>query len=122
MGCFCVPAFPIRPADPSAIWISEPLPIDIGEVSKLCEIEQTRIGSHFECVRETRRKPVLNWSSTDPVPSAAGALRVPPATGLTNEFATVLYESRLTHPAWEVLSPAVVVRRRPVRVQRLDVS
>ena len=119
MGCSCVPAFPISPADPASSWISHPLPIDIGEVSKLCEIEQTNVGGHFECVRETRGKPRLNWTSTNPDPSSTGTLRVTTAAGIEEKAPTSLKKLNLSYPSWEVLSPSVVIRRRPVRMQFL---
>lgn len=119
MSCSCVPVEPLISGDPGTSWVSHPLPIDIREVSKLCEIEEANVGSHFERVRETRGKPSLNWASANPEPSSAGTLRVTTSAGLEEKSPRSLKKLNLTYPRFELLGPSVVIRRRPVRMQFL---
>ena len=115
MESSCVPVFPISSGDFLVAGVLKPVPIAFGEVRKLCQIEQTRVGSHFECVRETRGISIHGMGPADPEPFAAGTLRVTSAAGITEESPLSLKRVNLTHPDWEVLSPSVVIRRRPDR-------
>ena len=62
MGVSRVPVYPFRSTYPAGPGSFHPLPIDVGEVRKLSQIEETRIGSHFEPVRETRGKATPDLS------------------------------------------------------------
>lgn len=122
MGCSCVPAFPVRPINPVASEVLHPLPIDLGEVRKLCKIEEANVGGDLEGVCETRWKTVLAWAPTNTDPSTGAALRVTTAAGLEEVSPLSLRKSLLAYPNWERLGPSVVIRRRPVRVQGLGIS
>ena len=122
MECSCVPAFPISSAHFLVAGVLEPVPIAFGEVRKLSEIEQTRVGSHFECVRETRGVSIPRRRAADPEPFAAGTLRVTTATGIQEVSPLSLRRLNLTRPDWELLSPSVVIRRRPKRMQGLRLA
>lgn len=116
MGNSCVPVFPNVPRDPFPGPGTHPVPIALGEVSKLSEIEQTRVGSHFECVRETRWEPRHFMGPADPDPIAGTALRVTLSPGVLEHGPTGLRVKEIAYPNWEFLGPAVVIRRRPKRV------
>ena len=118
----CVPAFPILTGNSSISHVGHPVPIDLGEVSKLSELEQTRVGTHFECVRKTPRKSLPRCTPTDVEPAATGVLRVTSTTGALEESPPTLRKTLLAYPLWERLSPTVVIRRRPKRMQGLGFS
>ena len=122
MSCSCVPVFPPISTDTGIGGVFHPLPIDFGEVSKLSQIEQTNVGGHFECVRETRWIPRVIVGPADPDPITGAALRVTSAAGVDEDSPRTLRRDRLAYPAWERLGPSVVIRRRPQRMQGLDVS
>ena len=113
-----VPALPILPRNSAVGDIGHPVPVDFGEVSKLSELEQTRVGTHFECVRKPPRKSRARFTPADVEPSATGVLLVTTAAGLPEVSPPTLFKARLTDPLWERLSPTVVIRRRPKRVKR----
>ena len=122
MGCSCVPAFPVRPINPVASEVLHPLPIDLGEVRKLCEIEEANVAADLEGVCETRGKAVLAWAPTNTDPSTGAALRVTTSAGLEEVSPPSLRKCLLAYPNWERLGPSVVIRRRPVRMQGLGIS
>ena len=120
MSCSCVPVFPPISTDPFSVQGFHPLPIDVGEVSKLCQIEQTNVAGHFECVRETRRETLFLGRPANTNSAARAALGVTPAAGVQSELPRSLYELGLKRPLFELLRPAVVIRRRPERMQFLS--
>ena len=122
MESSCVPVGPTFSGDFLVAGVLKPVPIAFGEVRKLCQIEQTRVGSHFECVRETRGISIEGMGPADPQPFAAGTLRVTSAAGISEESPLSLKRVNLAHPDWEVLSPSVVIRRRPKRMQGLRLT
>ena len=122
MGVSCVPVEPTLSTDPTGSWSFHPLPIDVGEVSKLSQIEKTRIGSHFEPVRETRWKSTGERAPANPNVIPRAALGMAPSPGVNAELPPSLFELGLKAPLFELLRPSVVVRRRPKRVQFLGVS
>ena len=122
MESSCVPVFPISSGNTLVGVVLHPLPIDFREVSKLSEIEQTRVGAHFECIRETRGEPVFGRRATDPEPTTTGTLRVTSTTGAEEISPLSLKRLDLTHPDWELLGPSVVIRRRPKRMQGLRLA
>ena len=122
MSCSCVPAFPIGPTHTGIGRVFEPVPIAFGEVSKLSEIEQTNVAGHFECVRKTRWGSPSGFRPADPEPSASGTLRVTTAAGIQEDSPLTLRRLDLAYPLWERLSPTVVIRRRPKRMQGLGVA
>ena len=122
MESSCVPAFPVSSANSAASWAFHPLPIDVGEVRKLSEIEQTRVLGHFEPVRETRRKSTGDRASTNPNVISGAALRVTSSPRISPKNPASLFELGLNRPLFELLRPSVVIRRRPKRVQFLGTA
>jgi hypothetical protein len=116
MGCSCKPLFPASSINSFPIEGFHPVPIDFGEVSKLSQVEQTRVGTHFECIRETRCVPAFDRRSGDAKPFSAHALGMPPSAGIVKEPVTAVVINPLTYPNWELIGPAVVIRRRPKRM------
>lgn len=119
MESSCVPAFPISTGNTLVRGVLHPVPLALSEVRKLCQIEQTRVGAHFECVRCPTREPILRNHPADPEPSASGTLRVTTAAGIQEDSPPTLRRLDLAYPLWERLSPTVVIRRRPKRMQGL---
>ena len=117
-----VPAFPILTGNSSISHVGHPVPIDLGEVSKLSELEQTRVGTHFECVRKTPRLAHPRSAPADEKPAPTGVLGVTSTTGALEISPPTLRKTLLAYPLWERLSPTVVIRRRPKRVQGLGLS
>lgn len=122
MESSCVPAFPITSGNTVVGVVLHPVPVDLREVGKLCEIEKSCICTDFEGVCETRWIPIPGFRPADPEPSASGTLRVTTAAGIKEESPRSLKKLHLSYPNWELLGPAVVIRRRPKRVKRLDIS
>lgn len=117
-----VPAFPILPRNSAVGDIGHPVPIDFGEMRKLCELEKSCVGADFEGICETPRKPLARFTPADVEPSASGTLRVTTATGALEVSPPTLYKAVLAYPLWERLGPAVVIRRRPKRMQGLGIT
>ena len=122
MGSPCVPAFPVSSANSASRWTFHPLPIDLGEVRKLCKIEQAGVRSHLEPIRKSRRKSRHDRASANTDVISRAALRVPFSAGVTSEVVTPHAVDSLRHPDWEVLRPSVVIRRRPQRMQLLGLT
>ena len=122
MSCSCVPAFPIGPTHTGIRRVFEPVPIAFGEVSKLSEIEQPRIGTHFECVRKTRWGSTSGFRPANPESLPATALGVTSSPRIYPKNPVSLFELGLKAPLFELLSPSVVIRRRPQRMQGLRVT
>ena len=117
-----VPAFPISPSNPFSGPGAHPIPIALGEVRKLCEIEKSCVGADFESICETSREPLHLVSPAEPDPITAGALRVPPSSGISGQDVLPRVLDGLRYPLFELLSPSVVIRRRPKRVQSLGIT
>ena len=101
--------------NPSPRQVFHPIPIALGEICKLCEIDGSAGIGHRELIGQSCRIPSLRG-----IPSNANALasdRVTSAgpTRPTAKCVAVLIQSRLNPPDFELLSPAVVIRRRPQR-------
>ena len=111
-----IPISPNLSVNPLTAERFHPVPVDFGEVRKLSEIEQTRIATHFECVRHAPCVPAFVRRPGDSDPSSAHALRLTPSPGISQELVTAGVIDLLTYPDWELLSPAVVIRRRPKRM------
>ena len=118
----CVPAFPVLPRNTAVGNVGHPVPIDLGEVRKLCELEQTRVGTHFECVRKPPRLAHPRSAPADKKPATTGVLRVTTAAGALEVSPPTLRKTLLAYPLWERLSPTVVIRRRPKRMQGLGIT
>ena len=117
-----VPAFPILPRNSAVGDIGHPIPIDFGEMRKLCELEESCVGADFEGICETPRKSLARFAPTDVEPSASGTLRVTTAAGVLEVSPPTLRKELLAYPLWERLSPTVVIRRRPKRMQGLGIT
>ena len=122
MGFACVPAFPVDPTNPLVSGVLHPLPIDLREMRKLCEVEKSCVGADFEGICETRREAVLGRRPTDPQPSTGTPCLVTTSAGLEEKSPISLKKLNLSYPRFELLRPSVVISRRPKRMQGFDVS
>ena len=91
------------------------MPIALGEVRKLCQIDQSDRVGNSEPVGETGRIPVKGVAATnsEPSPTTTVVLGVPRRA--LEEGHSVLLKTAIRYPAFERLSPGVVIRRRPQR-------
>ena len=106
---------PMFPRNSLPRQIFHPVPIALGEICKLCQIDGSAGIRDSELVGQTCRIPVPGFAPTDtqaltavtPVPTfavrALEVLEVPVAV------------PAIRPPAFELLSPSVVIRRRPQR-------
>ncbi len=122
MGNSCVPVEPTRSVNSFAIQRFHPVPIDLCEMRKLCEVEQSCSVADFEGVCETRCVPVFVGRTADPDPSSTAALRVSPTAGVIENRLPSRSNEGLSYPLFEIIGPSVVIRRRPHRVQSLGVT
>ncbi len=97
-----------------ARWSAHPVPIALGEMRQLCEINQSHgVGDH-EFVGETGRISVTGGAARDsePLPTTSVVPGVPMGA-LKNRVVTELV-TPIRYPRFD-LSPSVVIRRRPQR-------
>ena len=114
-SCF-VNRFPPVTRYALSAWARHPVPFALGEVRKLCVIDEpTRVG-HRELIGFAAGIAESGNASTDTptLPTACGTSAL--AAGLLKERVPVLLISAIRYPAFERLSPGVVIRRRPQRL------
>jgi len=97
-----------------AAWRTHPVPIALGEVSDLAEIEQATGTRNLELIGLPSGMSPGALSSTNPVSPPGFAEHLPP-TGLHEKRIPAFLVNDLRRPAFELLSPSVVIRRRPQR-------
>ena len=97
----------------------QPVPVDVSEVSKLCQISEATIRADLELVCETRRHPRCLWRPANAVTPSGLTKHFASATGITNEGPVANHLNGLRRPRFELLRPSVVIRRRPQRDQIL---
>ena len=110
---------PLAPRPPFPVWRGEPVPVLLREISQLADIEHRRVPRQAELVGKARRVPNLRRAFANhvhPAPRPA-ALRGPGADKAGHSTLPVVV--LLRRPDFELLSPSVVIRRRPVRVDPL---
>lgn len=108
-------AKPMFPRDSFPRWCTHPVPIDISETCKLSHIEQRAAGAHFELVTKPRCMPTTRWIPTDPMPTSAFAVHLSSTARVRAKLIPTRCANHLRAPLFEVLRPAVVIRRRPQR-------
>ena len=96
-------------------WRRHPIPISLGEVSKLCEIESSARVGDGEPVGETGRISVKGFAATNSEPFPTTTVVFGVTGGTLEEDASVLRVSAIRPPDFEYLRPSVVIRRRPQR-------
>jgi len=97
-----------------ASWRTHPVPIAFGEVRDLAEIEQATGTRNLELIGLASGMSSGALSSTNPVSTPDFAEHLTP-TGLHGKRMPALLVKGLRRPAFELLSPSVVIRRRPQR-------
>ena len=106
---------PFVPANPRPFWTTHPVPVDVGEICKLCHIEQGAAVAELELIAQAGRLTVPARVSRNPVPSSALAVHATPSCRRRHEVVSPLGMSDLRAPQFEILRPSVVIRRRPKR-------
>ena len=97
-----------------AAWRTHPVPIAFGEVSDLAEIEQATGTRDLELVGLPRGITSGGLRSTNPVSPPGFAEHLPPR-GMHAKRVPAFLVQDLRRPAFELLRPSVVIRRRPQR-------
>lgn len=92
-----------------------PIPIALGEVSKLCEIEHSHRIRDGELVGETGRVTACRRAARNPDPLTTTTVVLGVPGGQLKTGVSTLLKTAIRYPAFEVLRPSVVIRRRPHR-------
>ena len=100
----------------SARQVFHPVPIALGEICKLCEIDGSAGIGHPEPIGQSCRIPSLQGTPPNAKRLTADSTTSPPEVGKMAKSIAVLLVSGLNRPDFELLRPAVVIRRRPYRV------
>jgi hypothetical protein len=95
--------------------VFHPVPIALGEICKLCQIDGSAGIGDLEPVSESCRVAMAGLRTTD-----TPALASPGCTSAGKSSCVVVldpvFDVRLPRaPKWEVIKPSVVIRRRPQR-------
>ena len=115
-GCgFVVNLSPMFLANSLPGEIFHPVPIALGEIRKLCQIDGSAGVADRELVRETRRHPLLRRATADTQTLSTACSASSLARGHVTPVAQCCRLDRLRPPKFEFLRPAVVIRRRPQR-------
>ena len=101
--------------DPLAIWASHPVPLALGEMRHFSEIPETAVLGDLELVHQAPGPARGNWRAGNPDPTSCFAEHLSSPAGLSVEVVTPAAVSNLRRPRWELIRPAVVIRRRPQR-------
>ena len=99
-----------------AAWRVHPVPIAFREVSDLAEIEEATGTRNLEGVGHSMGIPMLGSDSANPVSPPRFTEHLAP-TGIGEKAVSAFLEKHLRRPDFELLSPSVVIRRRPQRNQ-----
>ena len=116
MRPFLVNRFPPVTRYALAAWRTHPVPIALGEVSDLAEIEQATGTRDLELIGLPSRVSGGGGCSTNPVLPTGFAEHLPSPGGHAIRVPAFLVQD-LRRPAFELLAPSVVIRRRPQRDQ-----
>ena len=95
--------------------VFHPVPIALGEICKLCQIDHPHGVGDRELVGQTPRiaASALAPANANPL-SAVGDSAARTVRG-SGEFVSALLVKSLRRPDFELLRPSVVIRRRPKR-------
>ena len=114
MRTFLVNRFPPVTRYALAAWRTHPVPIALSEVADLAEIEQATGTRDLELIGLRSGISSRGLCSTNPVPLPGFTEHLTPA-GTHAELVPAFLVKRLRRPNFELLSPSVVIRRRPQR-------
>ena len=106
------PPFPSNSFPPGA---GHPVPPLVSEICKLAYVGEGARLAQLECIAQARRMPSLRWVPGDPVPTTGLAVHLSLTPGVMAKLIPTRCPDRLRAPDFEVISPAVVIRRRPQR-------
>ena len=95
-------------------WAAHPVPIAFGEVRDLAEIEQATDTRNLELIGLPLGHSVKGICPANPVSPPRFTEHFPSA-GMGKHLVPALLVQELRRPAFELLSPSVVIRRRPQR-------
>ena len=110
-----IDVFPAVATDPLSVQTFHPVPVAESEVRKLCQVEHSARGGHTKLIRKACWLTCSRWRTADAMPVSAGQHEAGSPTGILHEGLAVNHHLALRAPAWELLRPAVVIRRRPKR-------
>ena len=97
-------------------WARHPVPIALGEMRQLGVIDEPARVTHRELVGFPCGVAVSGFAPADTPPLATGSNPRAGAIGPLGERVSALLKSSIRPPRFEVLSPGVVIRRRPQRL------
>ena len=97
-------------------WGTHPIPVALSEICNLAHIEQATGTRELEGVGLTSGISSRGLCPTNPVPLPGFAKHLPSARH-PKKVPLAFCEQRLRRPDFELLSPSVVIRRRPQRDQ-----
>ena len=95
--------------------VFHPVPIALGEICKLCQIDGSAGVGDLDLIGESCRVALGGLAPTDTQGSGS------PGSSSSGQVACVVVLDSLDHvrlpraPLWEVIKPSVVIRRRPQR-------
>ena len=110
-----VPRFPSLLADSLPPGAFHPVPIALGEVGKLCEMEQSCVPADLELIGQTGRVAVTGGTPADAVLPSPLTEHLSLAARVHHKGVVPFRSNGLRRPLWELLRPSVVIRRRPQR-------
>ena len=106
---------PMFPRNSLPRQIFHPVPIALGEICKLCQIDGSARVRDRELVGQTCRIPLTGFTPRNSNPFATSRSTAPGSIGAIAELITTGSSHRLRSPDFELLRPSVVIRRRPKR-------
>ena len=112
-GARLIDLLPMSTTKPFAIECFHPVPIDLGEVRKLCQIDGSARIRRFELIGQTCRISAPRLTSRYPKPCPAFGVTAPSAVGHLVQGVSAVVSRELRPPKFELLRPSVVIRRRP---------
>ena len=107
--------FPPVTSHTLAGWAFHPVPVALGEVSYLAQVEQATVTRDLEGVGLSSGVAVRRGIATHPVSPPPLTEHLPPAGSDDPSAIGRFTRCRAKPPRWELLRPAVVIRRRPQR-------
>ena len=107
--------FPPVTSHTLAGWAFHPVPVALGEVSYLAQVEQATVTRDLEGVGLSSGVARCRRMAADPMPASGLAEHLAPAARVITPGVLSVSAESPKRPRWELLRPAVVIRRRPQR-------
>ena len=107
--------FPPVTSHTLAGWSFHPVPVALREVRHLAEVEQATVTRNLEGVGFSSGVARCRGMAADPMPASGLAEHLAPAAGVITPGVLPVSAVSAKRPRWELLRPAVVIRRRPQR-------